>query len=178
MHRAGWLRHGVKQPESVASHMWGTALLALQYAKPYGFNEETCIQLALVHDLVEAITGDIPTDKKFLARKGAIKNKSKKEAKAVKKLLTLISDKKTKIRFEKLCLEYIRKKSREAKFVSDLGNCIDICAQALYYTQNKCTKKDLFEFFETAYLRVYTNEGKELLDNLLNEYLETRGARH
>ena len=85
--RAGWLEEGrdlpvdkVKLPESVAEHTWACCLLAQiflpenpQNCELLGLDssnlqEAYCldkiIQMLLIHDLPEAITGDIPTWKK------------------------------------------------------------------------------------------------------------------
>lgn len=58
--RKGWTRVGVQRPESVADHAWGVALLALAVAdaRP-GLDRARLLELALVHDLAEAVTGDL-----------------------------------------------------------------------------------------------------------------------
>lgn len=58
--RKGWLRAGVPRPESVADHAWGVGLLALAAAdaRP-GLDRARLLELALVHDLAEAVTGDL-----------------------------------------------------------------------------------------------------------------------
>lgn len=56
--RAGWVRVGVDQPESVAAHSWGVALLALLLCPPE-LDRARAVAIALVHDLAEVRTGDI-----------------------------------------------------------------------------------------------------------------------
>lgn len=58
--RQGWIDRGVDQPESVSDHSFRVALMTLVL----GERDETvdtarAVTLALVHDLPEAITGDI-----------------------------------------------------------------------------------------------------------------------
>ena len=67
--RTGWVRTGVPEPESIADHMYRTALMALLYAPP-DVDRNRAVAMALCHDLAEAIAGDItpfdgvtPTDK-------------------------------------------------------------------------------------------------------------------
>ena len=61
--RRGWLRCGVQAPESVAAHTTGTALLAMALAAWKGLDAEKAAAMAVLHDLAEAITGDItPAD--------------------------------------------------------------------------------------------------------------------
>lgn len=58
--RQGWIDRGVDQPESVADHSWRLALMALVVSRQYGeIDPERAVILALVHDLPEALTGDI-----------------------------------------------------------------------------------------------------------------------
>ena len=58
--RKGWFRAGVGRPESVADHAWGVGLLALALAESRpGLDRARLLELALVHDLAEAVTGDL-----------------------------------------------------------------------------------------------------------------------
>jgi 5'-deoxynucleotidase len=59
--RTGWLDRGVPkdQTESVADHSFRTAILAW-LAAGEGLDRDKVLKLAFVHDLAEAITGDIP----------------------------------------------------------------------------------------------------------------------
>ena len=57
--RTGWVDRGVAQPESVAAHSWRLALLAWLSAEAQGIDAGRAVILALVHDLAEAVTGDI-----------------------------------------------------------------------------------------------------------------------
>jgi putative hydrolase of HD superfamily len=56
--RAGWLRVGKHDPESVAAHSWGVALAALVRCPPE-LNREKVLAMAILHDLAEARVGDI-----------------------------------------------------------------------------------------------------------------------
>jgi putative hydrolase of HD superfamily len=56
--RRGWLRAGVARPESVADHAWGVAMLAA-LAAPEGIDRARAVELALLHDVCEAVTGDL-----------------------------------------------------------------------------------------------------------------------
>ncbi len=61
--RTGWLHRGVPpaEAESVADHTWRTALLAwLAAAAQPELDRTRVLLLALIHDLAEAITGDVP----------------------------------------------------------------------------------------------------------------------
>jgi len=56
--RAGWLRVGVAEPESVAAHSWGVAWLVLALC-PEGVDRGRALAIAVLHDLGEARIGDI-----------------------------------------------------------------------------------------------------------------------
>jgi putative hydrolase of HD superfamily len=61
--RTGWLDRGVppSTTESVADHTFRVALLAWVAAKKVpGLDVDRVLKLALIHDLAEAVTGDLP----------------------------------------------------------------------------------------------------------------------
>jgi 5'-deoxynucleotidase YfbR-like HD superfamily hydrolase len=55
--RTGWVDNRVKDCESVAEHQWRMSLMAMTLC-PVDIRER-CISMAIVHDLAEALTGDI-----------------------------------------------------------------------------------------------------------------------
>ncbi len=56
--RAGWLRVGVEEAESVAAHSWGVAWLVLALC-PATLDRGRALAIAVVHDLAEVRVGDI-----------------------------------------------------------------------------------------------------------------------
>lgn len=63
--RTGWLLRGVRDVESVADHSYGVAFIAmlladLAQARGMEPNVEKVLRMALLHDLTEARTGDLP----------------------------------------------------------------------------------------------------------------------
>ncbi|HJM40886.1 MAG TPA: HD domain-containing protein [Candidatus Thalassarchaeaceae archaeon] len=56
--RAGWIRAGVANPESVAAHSWGMALLATQLC-PDELDLQRVLELCILHDIAEVRVGDI-----------------------------------------------------------------------------------------------------------------------
>ena len=68
--RAGWKLRGIRRPESVGDHSWGTALLCWLYApaaasEAHGEAERVdrarAVAMAVFHDVAEAEIGDIAT---------------------------------------------------------------------------------------------------------------------
>src|SRR5947209_2385894 len=63
--RRGWLKKlRLQRTESVADHSFALSLLCLFEGERRSFNVERLLKLALLHDLEEAITGDLSTQKK------------------------------------------------------------------------------------------------------------------
>ncbi len=60
--RSGWLFCGVDDPESIAAHSYGVALVALWLADRVDADIDTgrLLRLALLHDIAEAMLTDLP----------------------------------------------------------------------------------------------------------------------
>jgi putative hydrolases of HD superfamily len=71
LRRQGWVDRGVVSPESVADHSYRLALLVLILAsRSPGVDPCRAVTLALVHDLPEALAGDITPFDDALGRPG------------------------------------------------------------------------------------------------------------
>ncbi|CAI2353270.1 unnamed protein product [Caenorhabditis sp. 36 PRJEB53466] len=58
--RTGWVKCGVPEPETVACHMYRMAVLAMALeGQIEGLDTVRTVKMALVHDIGEAIAGDI-----------------------------------------------------------------------------------------------------------------------
>ncbi len=137
--RTGWLDRGVPETdaESIADHVLLTALLGW-VAAPEDLDRDRVLKLALVHDLVEAITGDPPPyDREdlppthdtealraFFSRRhvrpaAARMEKRLVEAEAMETLRALMPDSAAE-EVTALWHEYEAQASPEARFVKDL----------------------------------------------------------
>ena len=136
--RAGWKRVGIKEPESVAAHSWGLALLCIELA-PKELDMERVLSLALIHDLPEVRVGDItPHD-------GIPKaEKQKLELEAAQKLLPP--------KFYVLWLEYEKNQTPEAQFVHQIDK-LEMLIQAENYAKNV----DTSEFIASAKKKLGNN---------------------
>ena len=89
--RTGWILCGIPQPESVAAHSFGTALVALALGPAVDppLDVDRAAILGLVHDTPEVLLGDIPRAGAELLPPGA---KAIAEERALRKVLGPLSD--------------------------------------------------------------------------------------
>ncbi len=134
--RRGWVINQIKNPESIAEHIFRSAIMGwvLGYKKG-GVNMEKLIKTALIHDLCEIYAGDttpydtvLPKNKKalkelmktwprfpnFKRRERAIQ-KHKKETKALEKLISKIPPE-LKKEIKSLWLDYEKGLTPEGRF--------------------------------------------------------------
>ncbi|KAG6430852.1 hypothetical protein SASPL_108925 [Salvia splendens] len=125
--RAGWVKRGVQEPESIADHMYRMGLMALIASDNPSVNREKCIKMAIVHDIAEAIVGDItPSD-------GVPKEeKSRHEQEALQKMCELLGGGERAQEIKELWMEYEENSSMEAKVVKDFDK-VEMILQALEY---------------------------------------------
>ncbi|KAJ1410306.1 HD/PDEase domain [Sesbania bispinosa] len=140
--RAGWIRKGVEDPESIADHMYRMSLMALIAADIPGVDRDRCVKMAIVHDIAEAIVGDItPSD-------GVSKEeKSRREQEALDHMCKVLGGGSRAKEIAELWMEYEANSSPEAKFVKDLDK-VEMILQALEYEGEQ--GKDLDEFFQST----------------------------
>jgi putative hydrolase of HD superfamily len=142
--RAGWVRAGIKSPESVAAHSWGMSMLALKLA-PKELDLTRVLSLCIVHDIPEVRVGDLtPHDD--------TSTKAEDELNAMTQMAP---------EWVGLFEEYEQGKTPEAKFVKQLDK-LDMALQAEIYQSE--FEIPLNEFIESARLRI----GDEVLKNLLS----------
>lgn len=156
LERQGWKQKNIPKVETVASHSWQMAMLALfllnHTNEQYDFNK--IIQLCLIHDLAESIIGDItPKEKSY-------KNKKIIEQEAMQKIST---DTNFPLLYE-LFIEYEEKQTKEAKLANDLDQ-IDMYMQSLAY-EKKYSNQDLEEFRTSAKTRLITTLAKTIIENI------------
>ncbi|CAN1811571.1 5'-deoxynucleotidase hdd1 [Linum perenne] len=117
--RAGWVKRDVRDPESIADHMYRMGLMGLILPDIPGIDRDKCVKMAIVHDIAEAIVGDItPSD-------GVPKEeKSRKEAEALDHMCKLLGGGSRAKEIEQLWKEYEDNSSPEAKLVKDFDKVL------------------------------------------------------
>ena len=126
LRRAGWVRSGVEEPESVADHSYRLAMLALLIAPRLGLDIDRLVRLALLHDLAEARIGDLtPADRVAPADKAA------REDAAFSEIVSGLSESKALV---ELWRDYETGGTPEARIVRQLDK-LEMALQALEYEQ-------------------------------------------
>lgn len=150
--RKGWINHGIKGPESIADHMYRMSLMALIAGDLPGVNRERCIKIAIVHDIAEAIVGDItPSD-------GVPKQeKSRMEQAALNEMCEVLGGGMRAEEIKELWTEYENNASLEASLVKDFDK-VEMILQALEYEMEH--GKVLDEFFLSTAGKFQTEIGK------------------
>lgn len=163
--RAGWITHGIKEPESVAEHSFRTAVMAAVLADKFRVNKGKAVIMALVHDLAEAEIGDIPIRYPRLSEsrlKRLVKNKHAKEKSAFSAITSLLENKD----LYNVWLEYEKGESKEARFVKQLDK-IEMHLQAMEYELSQ--KRDMSEFFSRIDKEVTEPGLKAILKEILKK---------
>jgi len=163
--RSGWTSAG--QPESVAEHTWRLCLMALVLRPSFpDVDFERLIKICIVHDLGEAIGGDVPAPEQ--ARRAAGKAADER-----RDLLQLLAPLPAPVRDEITTLwdEYETALSAEAR----LAKALDKLETILQHTQGD-NPADFDYRFNLTYGRQYTGEHPLLaaVRVLLDEETERR----
>ena len=136
--RAGWLRSGLTNVESVAAHSWGVAFLAFHLC-PEELDRTRLLEMAICHDVAEVKVGDItPHDGISSQEKVAMETKA---------MLDISSKLPRGKEMLELYKEYEAGVSPEARFLK-LCDKLDMALQSYEY-QNR-TDVDLSNFRKTA----------------------------
>jgi len=187
--RSGWVLRGVRGPESVADHSWATAYLCMLYADEAGVDRARAAQMAVVHDLAEAITGDVATRVVAMDNPSVIAEKRRREVAAMDELVGTdsaagstgpASGPGSAGNIRALWEEYEESGTPVARFVRDM-NLIDMCAEAFVYeeagrydpdaeNEHFPDFKGMDEFFATTRPRLSTPVGRRLFDELSARY--------
>ncbi len=148
--RTGWLLAGVLQPESVADHSYGTAMLATflcdlinlepaneGLARP--LDAAKVARMALVHDLAESVLTDLPK------RAGELLGRAVKHEAERRAMQHILAGFPAGLEYEALWAEYEASATPEARLVHDADK-LDMVLQARAYRRAGCA--DLDEFWQ------------------------------
>jgi putative hydrolase of HD superfamily len=140
--RQGWINKlGLQDPESVADHCYSMAVMAMVFSDLKKLDTEKIIKMTLLHDLAEAITGDLTPDDVSRTKKEKMENT------AMKKILASLP-KSIRIKYEKLWMEYQQNRTPEANLLHQIDK-LEMAMQAKSY-KKRFAKKQLKPFFNSA----------------------------
>jgi len=146
MPRMGWIVSRVPQPESVAAHSYGVCLTAMllmdavaQRTPPPPMDRARVLEIAIVHDLAEALTTDIPAPVKRRIGKAVI---HEVERAATAELLAGVDP-----RYVALWEEYAEGQTLEARVVK-AADKVQMMVKVLQY--ERTGQGDLSRFWKHA----------------------------
>lgn len=138
--RTGWLQRGVVNVESIAEHTFGVATLALFIGDMIpDLDRGRLLSIALLHDMAEALVGDLP----FSARR-LFGSEAKHQAEQ-RGMVELLHTMPNAAEYLMLWEEYAEGTSREARLIKQLDR-VEMLTQALAYEQ--AGSRAMGEFWE------------------------------
>ncbi|MBS1786553.1 MAG: HD family hydrolase [Acidobacteria bacterium] len=169
--RTGWLLRGIRDVESVADHSFGVALLGMllaDLAQRQGLEPdvEKILRMALLHDLTEARTGDLPNTIKRYFDKGALHAADQQIADEMLSGLGAIGEE-----YLLLWQEYEQRSSLESRIVK-AADKLDLLLQAREYEKGGAST--LQEFWESSELDFSSLGIDELITDLIEQLKQER----
>lgn len=158
--RQGWINKlGIKYPESVADHCYSMATLAMIFSDLKKLDTEKIIKMTLLHDLAEAMTGDLTPDDTTKSKKEKMENQ------AMKKILDDLP-KSLKTKYKKLWIEYQQNNTKEANLLHQIDK-LEMALQAATYKKMGYTKKQLKPFFDSAKKEISDSDLRKIFKKTL-----------
>ena len=150
----------MKRPESVADHSFALGLLVALEAGRRGFDVENAVKLALIHDLEEAITGDLTPNVKRI--RGASRVRVEKRN-ALRELLANLSPRDRKS-YGRLWTDLRLLRTKEAQLVHDLDK-LEMALQAREYAK-KVGKARVEDFYRSAASEIEDPDLRRVLEQI------------
>lgn len=155
--RTGWVREGVKDPESVAGHAFRLIVLIDNLAGILKEDKGKLIQMAIIHAIAESSTGDVVVERGKSIDDKKRQEKENTELKKVKEITNTTNN------YESIYKELTAKKTRTAKVFRELDK-LEMAITASEYEKEQ--GKNLEEFFENAELNVKARFLRKVLSEL------------
>ena len=151
--RKGWkIKSTAKDTESVADHSYAATTIAMIISDLEEMNTEKVMKMMLIHDLPEAIIGDLVP--------GENPNKDTEEDEAINDILRNLPDKIQKQYFE-IWNEFKEKTSKESLLVHEIDKLELIFQLSLY--KDEMSKEAFNEFLESSEKMINADINKKLL---------------
>jgi putative hydrolase of HD superfamily len=170
LERTGWKQHRVTGIiDTTASHTFGVVFLSWLFAKDGHVDTEKVLKMALLHDFVESVIGDLtPEESEWVDRNGL----EESGLKTAEERLPLSLMEETRNLIE----EFRRGESVEAKMVR-VCDKLETLFQAYFYRRaNRLSEASFREFFSYAEEVCKEGLGKELLNEIQDAAKELRSS--
>lgn len=154
--RAGWVRVGIQEPESVADHTYRCAFMVMILSDMFEMDYEKLLKMALLHDIAEIKTGDITPYDNI-----SFEDRKEREHRAITEIFN--NSPHSQIYID-LLREYTEQKSVEAKLVKNIDK-LEMALTAVEY-QNKHHDLNLTEFLDEAERQIKIPEISDLFKKL------------
>jgi putative hydrolase of HD superfamily len=169
--RMGWLLRSVRDVESVAAHTFGVAFVAMLLAdraraRGREVDVERVLRMALLHDLTEARTGDLPSTIKRYFGSATLKAADERVLREMLSNLGSLGES-----YLELWLEYEHRATLEARLVKGADK-LDLLLQAFEYEKGGAA--GLQEFWEGAAEDFATLEIEDLIEDLIELLKKSR----
>lgn len=169
--RLGWLLRGVRDVESVADHTFGVSFIAmlladLAQARGMELNIEKILRMALLHDLTEARTGDLPATVKRYFDSTSLKDVNERIADEMLTCLDAIGEE-----YLLLLREYEERTSLESRIVK-AADKLDLLLQTREYEKGGAS--NLREFWANSETDFSALRIDELISDLVEHLKESR----
>ncbi|MFH1327625.1 MAG: HD domain-containing protein [Candidatus Bathyarchaeota archaeon] len=169
--RTGWVKSGISPAESVADHMYRSAVLCMILGDLKGLDSDKMIRMALLDDLAETITGDLTPDEQMTLGDSRVREDNEAAIrKILGKLPTSLSDK-----YLKIWVESQEHRSSESILARELEK-LEMIIQALEYEEQASGSKSLDEFWLNIRSQIKDPDIVKLLDSLEGERKRARSG--
>jgi putative hydrolase of HD superfamily len=141
--RQGWKsKLGLQNPESVADHCFSMTAMAMVLSDIKGFDTSKVIRMSLLHDLAEAITGDLTPEQTTKSKKDEIENS------AMRNIMQNLEEP-MRTKYMVLWEEYQKNITHESQLLHQVDK-LEMALQADQYEKSGIAKAKLASFFESA----------------------------
>ena len=166
--RSGWLYRKIPNPESLADHSFRAALLGMVLSDYQKLDTEKIMRMLLIHDIEEAIIGDIMAVTKEKIDKELLREKQNK---ALKEIFSHLPEN-LKNKYISLWEEMEEGETKESKFCKDIDKLEMMIQVAEYENMDKDNKEKLDVFWEREDINV-----PQRIDEIVKIYEELRKQR-
>lgn len=159
--RTGWVDHNIEPCESISDHMYRMGVTSMLIKDPK-VNRDKCVRIALVHDIAEALVGDITPFSDVQKEE-----KHRREWETIQYLCEELIKPYNEIAAKEIMehwLEYENVSSLEARYTKDIDK-YEMLVQAFEYETKHGPKVDLEQFW-SAMSSIKTEEVKGWANDL------------